>query len=405
MQTSDDIEDYEPSALGNWWASRKRITPKRITFADSLNVRIGLVLYGILIPILCHFMTFNRAPNAARWQSDEWTDKLSFVLSVKSGWPVFPFLIFAMICLGMVIYYGTDAFLKTWVRLGIFSGVFVCGWYLFAFSTTVLKSPLASLGLLLGAVIWLVVVHGCIWLMIFLVKKYKWAPAIIIVGFVVISFFTAVATEGQGLIALFFAPFLLSLILSTPLAFLAYLGVSIDILVRHIPARRFTLAQLMVWVTWLTAFATALRKTISLSFAEYSRLPLEPPEGCYVATAASKGYPAIVGSQSLPTETEQPAIINQQLAIFKATELTLRVISPAAHRWFRYFYNRLGPPAAKKLSGPLSATVAYLCLKPAEWLCRFVLRVLLGRSTFRLAKNLYLLRAKASAGLANVQES
>ena len=209
----------------------------------------------------------------------------------------------------------------------------------------------------------------------------------------------AVIGGAEGLSVLFFAPLLLLLILSTPLAFLVYLGVSIEILLRHAPARRFTLSQLMAWVTWLTAFAAALQKTIALSFAEYSQLPLNPPGGCYVATAAAKGHPAVVGSQSLPSATDQPAIVNQQLATFKAAELTLQAISPTAHRWFRFFYDRLGPRAAAKLRGPLSATAAYLCLKPAEWMCQIGLRILLGRSTYQLGKKLYHARADSTSDL------
>ena len=87
-------------------------------------------------------------------------------------------------------------------------------------------------------------------------------------------------------------------------------------------------------------------------------------------------------------------VVNAQLATFKAAELTLRAISPNGHRVFRFFYDRIGPRAAKMLCGPLLATAAYLCLKPAEWLCRIALRMLLGRKTFRLALQLYHLRAE-----------
>jgi len=385
MQTNSDNQEYEPSALATWLAYLKQIP-----FGDSLNVRIGLGVYGILLPT-------GGSPDPAEWQSGEWTDKLSFVLSGNCGWPVFPFLIFGMICMGMAICDETEAFTKTWVRLGIFSGVFVCGWYLFAFSSTVLSSPFSSLGLLLGAVIWLVVVHSVFWLLQAGIRNRTTAKHLVtFAGVVILILMIATAATGGGILAVFFLPFLILLILSTPLAFLVYLGMSIRILILHVPARRFTLSQLMVWVTWLTAFAAALQKTIALSFAEYSQLPLEPPENCYVATAASKGFPTIVGSQKLPTATDKPAIVNQQLAIFKAAELTLRAISPKTHCWFRYFYNRLGPLAAARLRDPLRATIAYLCLKPAEWLCRFVLQILLGRQTFQLAKNLYRARAKST---------
>ena len=392
MQTGSDIEEFEPSES----LTSPETLAELSNFGDSINVRVGLAVYGILLPIVCHFMTLGGPPEPARWQSGEWEAKLSFVLSGECGWPVFPLLIFAMICMAIVIYNETIAFSKAWVRLGIFSGVIICGWYLFAFSSTVFKSPFVSFGLLLGAAMWLVTVHGVIWMLIFSLKSFDLAPIILICGFIILLL--AAFVGGNGAMIIFVAPFSILLLLSTPLAFLAYLGMSIRILNQHAAARRFTLSQLMMWVTWFAAFVSAIQTTIKLSYAKYAQLPLEAPEDCYVATAASKGHPLIVGSQNLPTTTDQLMTVNQQLTIFKAAELALRAISPKAHLWFRFGYDRIGPLAAARLRSPLSATAAYLCLKPAEWLCRIVLRILLGRQTYKLAKQLYLARAEAVAG-------
>ena len=402
MQTSSDNDESEPNdVLARWQAAKKlgpKLKRKPPTFATSRNVRFGLGLYGVVVPVFCHLIPYGNAPDPALWQSGKWEDKLSFVLSVECGWPVLPFLIYAMLCMLMVTYDETYAFAKAWVRLGIFSGVFVSSWYLIAFSVSVFDNPVSSIGLLLAAGGWLLFAHGFIWFVATLSKIFDSFPLIlIIIGGGIISV-SAASGSTEALAGLFLWPIPVLLILSTPLAFIVYFGMSIRILKLHTPARRFTLSQLMVWVTWLTAFASALQKTISLSFDEYSRLPLQPPRGgdCYVATAASKGYPWIVKSQSLPSANNQPVIVNQQLATFKAAELTLRAISPKGHRLFRSVYNRLGPLAAAKLVGPLSATVAYLCLKPAEWLCRIVLRILLGRQAYRLAKTLYHARAEAA---------
>ena len=396
MQASSDSEKNEPSdALVTQVPLPKPSTP----FATSLNVQIGLGFYGILLPIVCHLFTALGAPSSAAWQSGKFEDKMSFVLSGECAWPTFLLLTFSMVSMGKVILDETDAISNAWVRLGIFSGVFVCGWYVYAFSLTEMHNSFSLFGLLLGAAIWLLVVHGGIWLIQFLFNRYD--P---IFGWVAVSIGTMIivltGANGSGP----FGAILLVLILSTPLAFLVYFWMSIRILMLHEPARRFTLSQLMAWVTWFSAYALALQKTIALSFAKYAELPLEAPENCYVATAASKGYPLIVGSQSLSTTTDQPMTVNQQLATFKAAELTLRAVSPQAHRMFRFVYNHLGPRAAAKLRGPVSATAAYLCLKPAEWLCRIVLRILLGHQTYKLSKELYRARAKQVAGLARVQD-
>ena len=369
--------------------SRDPKGPAPVPFEKSLNVRLGLAVYGILVPVVCLMMMPRDAPGN-KWQSGELPAKLAHVLTGECGWPILPFLFFSMVSLSMVIRNETWAFSKPWVRLGIFSGVIVCGYYLLAFSFTVMGGIHTLIGLLIGAIAWLLVVHGSIWFlptMIYLFDSNAILRGIVIVGGTLLLTITCVS----GVILL---PLILILFLSTPLAFLSYLGVSIRIFKLHNPARRFTIAQLMVWVTWLVVFMSALRQTIELSFAKYAQLPLKPQPECYVATAVANGYPHIVGSESLPTTTGQPMVVNAQLATFKAAELTLRAISPNGHRVFRFFYDRIGPRAAKMLCGPLLATAAYLCLKPAEWLCRIALRMLMGRKTFRLALQLYHLRAE-----------
>ena len=385
----DDKTDVQSSGFNE--VSDEALGPTGpVPFAKSLNARTGLAIYGIFVPIVCHFSTINHAPSPADWQSGQLTAKLSFVLSGECGWPIFPFLIFAMVCLAMVIRNETWAFAKPWVRFGIFSGVIVCGWYLLAFSVTAMGGIHTLIGLLIGAIAWLLVVHGSIWFlptMIYLFDSNAILRGIVIVGGTLLLTITCVS----GVILL---PLILILFLSTPLAFLSYLGVSIRIFKLHNSTRRFTIAQLMAWVTWLVVFMSALRQTIELSFAKYAQLPLEPSSECYVATAVANGYPRIVGSERLPTTTGQPMVVNAQLANFKAAELTLRAISPNGHRVFRFFYDRLGPCAAKMLRGRLLATAAYLCLKPAEWLCRITLRTLLGRKTLRLAQQMYHMRAK-----------
>ena len=402
MQANADNQEPESSDDFAIQLTPPKTTTTRSDFANLLNVRIGLTVYGIVLPVVCHFITAGGVPFSAEWQSGELIDKLSFVLSGQCGWPVFLLLVFNMFCMGKVIFDEAEAFSKAWVRLGIFSGVLICGWYLFAFSFTQLKSPYSSFGLLLGAALWLLVVHGGIRGLQLLTAKYEPASfaSVIIFGMIILFAVAVILTQGGA----FFLPIALALYLATPLAFLTYLGVSIRILVLHAPARRVTLSQLMAWVTWCSAFAMALQKTIALSFAKYSELPLQPPEDCYVATAASKGYPSIVGSQRLPAATGQQVIVNQQLATFKAAELMLRTVSPKTHRAVRQFYDWLGPIAAAKLRGSRSATVAYLCLKPAEWLCRIVLRILLGHRTYQLTKKLYLARAKVT-GFARVLDS
>ena len=391
-----EISDSEQADIAPNQDSPAVEAPKTTAFADSINVRIGLGFYGILLPIACNLIALGGLPEQPEWQSGEFSDKLGFVLQGQCGWPIFPFLIFAMVCLGVVIRNEANAFAKAWVRIGIFSGVFVCGWYLFAFSVSLMGGWVAMIGLTLVAAFWLVVFHGVIWVLQAQSTRWDWLPAAVTIAVIGLIFTCLVIAGIDGPFAIIGLPIMGALIFSTPLAFLVYLGASIRILTLHTPARRFTLSQLMIWVTWFATFVSAVRSTIKLSYEEYLKLPLEPPDNCYVATAASKGYPGMVGSQNLPAFADQSVVVNQQLATFKAAELALRAVWPSGHRAFRYFYNRLGPRAAAMLRGPLIATAAYLSLKPAEWLCGIVLRTLLGRETFQLSKKLYLGRVQSN---------
>ena len=354
-----------------------------------LAVSIVIWTYGVVVPIFCHLLTIKDPPQAPEWQSGELSDKLGFVLSGPCGWPMYPLLGFAIYCLSRVMINEGNAS-KRWIRFGVISGIPVTAWYLFAFG----EGVVGAFKLLFAATVGVAIVVGLYLGYRLLLQKYddKNVNGVVFVSLGLLLAISGIATHG----AMFFAPFIISLVFSTPLAFLVYLGMSIRLLRAH-RFDRFSIAELLGGMTWLGALLGALRASIMLSIAEYSKLPLEPPEGCYIATAAAKGYPAIVGSQQLPAVAGEPVFVNAQLTTFKTAELALRAVFPFAHRTLRFFYNRIGPRLAAVLGSPVAASLAYLTLKPAEWFCRFGLRMMLGRKTLAKASRLYFDRAKAAA--------
>jgi hypothetical protein len=80
-----------------------------------------------------------------------------------------------------------------------------------------------------------------------------------------------------------------------------YLGMSLRLAWRYPRAPRYRLIQLMAVVTWLGAFFAACRWAVERSLAEYAKLPVSNPGGCYVASAAARGHPWLVGSWSVLT--------------------------------------------------------------------------------------------------------
>jgi hypothetical protein len=126
---------------------------------------------------------------------------------------------------------------------------------------------------------------------------------------------------------------------------------------------------------WLTFCINAPFWVASIwqSFRTYDQLPDEPPS-CFVVTAASRGHPSLVGPFTQITRRGQLRMVNDQLLTFWELEKTWSQRSPRSHRLFRCLYNRLGPRLASCLKNPWLADLAYLCLKPLEWLARRALR-------------------------------
>jgi hypothetical protein len=137
---------------------------------------------------------------------------------------------------------------------------------------------------------------------------------------------------------------------------------------------RFRTLQLMGVLSWLAAFLAACRWSIVKSLETYAQLPVESPGGCYIASAAAYGHPALVASESVLAAGGGTVRVNRQLRVLKAAELAMIAVTPPLHRAARWIYNRIGPVVARRLVNPYLADLAYLAFKPAEWASCLVLR-------------------------------
>ena len=324
----------------------------------SLPVRIAIILIGIALPIACLFLTISYPPFGPLWQSGALGDKLAFVLTLPCGWPMQPLLAFAMTCLGFVIFNEDWAASKWWVRFGLYTGVPVTTWYALIFGWTVGPGNGAGVAFvgMLGIVL-LMLIYG-VYRGIRLIHEtvefgIVWLAGSVVALLLGIGVLASVAGAGD-IIFVFFISLLVPAYCATSWAFIVYLGMSLRIFFVY-RRQRFGLAEMMGWMAWISAFVAAIRWSVILSMHEYSKLPLEEPDNCYVATAAAKGYPKIVKSIPLVLSDENVFIINQQLSTFKAAELAMRVVSPSAHRIVRIVYDRVGPnrraPVANAVAG------------------------------------------------------
>jgi hypothetical protein len=109
-----------------------------------------------------------------------------------------------------------------------------------------------------------------------------------------------------------------------------------------------------------------------LSKIIYSKLQdTRVPDDCFVVTAASRGHDGIVGARTSVLHKGRRIMANEQLQTFWAFEAQWKSRAPRSHRLFRFCYNRIGPPVARCVRGPLIADAVYLLLKPLERLARF----------------------------------
>ncbi|MEK6237175.1 MAG: hypothetical protein N2C14_20900, partial [Planctomycetales bacterium] len=184
-------------------------------------------------------------------------------------------------------------------------------------------------------------------------------------------------------LAFFGVPLSLLIVPATPSsAFAAYLWTSVW-LFRTTGKPQISLAQAF-WVTvWFGGYFAMWRQALQLMLIEYSELSIKPMrDDCYVATAAANGHARFVGAKSTVFANGETAPVNDQPRHLKCGELALKAAAPRLHRLIRRAYDFLGPRLAKRLAHPILADLAYLALKPAEWLVRATLHVLLPDLSF-----------------------
>lgn len=366
---------------------------------DKLSWLVWLAIgyAGAAIPFFCHVSTLAGAPDAPSWQSGDLHDQIGFVLGAPSSLMLYPMMVYSIVSLSLLLwreerFAGNDV-----VRFGIFSGLPVAAWYsialgIIAFDVPALLHPQMlsvfvgwGVGVVTPFVLW-AAYRGIVWLQAKL--RIPWGAILVLL--VVVPLISAAVLSGVGGVVAFpLSVFFLSAVFAPYWCFDAYLAMTLRLLWRYPRPARFTMMQLMAAMSWLAAFLAACRWSVILSLEQYSELPVDPPGGCYIATAASRGHPRFVGSRTIPTHNGASRQVNRQLAVLKAGELALRALAPKLHSRLRAFYDRVGPPIARRLQQPVPADLAYVGLKPVEWGTNLLLISLLGEERHRIDR-LYL---------------
>lgn len=320
------------------------------------------IFYAVFLLIIPAFSFWAVEAIKPEWQSGD-RDAYVPLLMLPEAAIVFLILIaYSIVCYLLLLFYS-DRFAKFFaVRLGIYTGVFLALQYTILLGAYLFYNA-NSLAILL---VW--------FLPLYLPKLYRveivktvlsfirpWMIAVLLIAYAVIVAFI----RNQAFTPLFLV--FLGLIASGPFwSFLMAMQASIWLLNYH--ETNFTLPRGLGIAAWLASFIVAWRYDILKMYELYAQLPPVPPPDCYIATAAAQGHANFVGSKPVQLANGKSMQVNRQLQIFKCAELALLAVAPKIHKPLRKTYDVIGKPLAHNIQNPFLADIAYLSLKPVEWI-------------------------------------
>lgn len=338
-------------------------TPVTLPFPEQPWGRILYGLFVTIMPILSFWATELVRPE---WQDGRLSSHLILLLSPKASLYFFPLLAFSVSSY-LFLLIAPDRFSRSFiVQIGIFTGVVLA----FHFSVLVLTSSFDSYFYILLP----------IWLSTFIIPRlYRWAVTrwnASNVLFLLLGLTAAIVVLGTLVIkgGLLMFP-LIFLIAAAPFwSFLIAWRTSIWLLMNQ--DAPLTLLSGSALIGWGTVYILAWRYDILRMFELYAALPKVQPN-CYIATAAAQGHPCFVGSSTVLHANGKSIQVNGQLQRLKGAELALMAVRPQMHAMLRTIYDGAGKALARRLKNPFVADIAYLSLKPFEWISYFVLKRLL----------------------------
>jgi hypothetical protein len=360
--------------------------PKRAT-------RFAYFYAGIFTPLVCFLATAAIGhPAGDTWQSGNFDVYASLMLTARAGWPFYPLLLYCMVAIGCYAVREEPADERFWVRLGLYGGAILAWQYVFLvyFAGSlnsvsrdlpfVLVCLMVMIPIATGLGIILSLLGG---LLLELAETIGWLKSIAACGLPALLLVALIAAGDFASMEPVLACTILFVGVPGPIfAALAFSLAAYQVAVA--PGRyRFRISHLLAGTGWAAAHLAAWRKSMDLAIEAYNKLPTDPPQ-CYVCTAAVRGHARFVGSRPVAAPDGRIASVNDQLQTLKAAELALAIATPRFHRRLRRLYNHIGPPIARRLRNPWLADAAYVSLKPAEWLARFVLRRVLRVEAARI---------------------
>jgi hypothetical protein len=106
----------------------------------------------------------------------------------------------------------------------------------------------------------------------------------------------------------------------------------------------------------------------------------------YLCTAAARGHKRIVKPIRKGLRGKTEIIVNRQLCVANAFEELLQEKTPRFRRLVRRIYDAIGCPIARRIRTPLAADIAYIIIKPLEWIMTLILYIVEVKPENRIAR-------------------
>jgi len=330
----------------------------------------GRVLYGMFVTIMPVFSFASVQLLKPEWQSGKLSDYIVLLLFPEASWLFLVLLAYSVVSYVLVLL-SPNRYARSFViRFGVYTGTLLALQYSLL-SGLFLQDDSSNPFFLL---LW-------IFPMIF-VPIHRWAARrwnartvnslllLLAVGILIVS----ALVQGNPSLIIFF-PFVLLAIAAPFWSFLLAVRTSFWMFKNY--ETGLSLPRGLGLTAWIAVYAAAWRLDILKMYELYAALPPQPPPDCYIATAAAKGHPQIVGSWLVQRADGQAIYVNKQLQILKCAELGLWAVQPRLHGALREAYDVIGKPLAKKLQNPFLADTAYLLLIPWTWAARWGLKMVI----------------------------
>lgn len=326
----------------------------------------GRVAYAVFVTAMPVFSFWAVQLLRPEWQTGELRSYITLLLFPEASLLFFPLFAYSIICYLLLLLAAarySEAFV---IRFGVYTGILLALHY----SIVVLVYSFSSFAYLV-VLTW---IFPFVFLLIYRRAVARWTALkvnkvlfILIPGALLVS--TALTRGG----ALFFV--LVALLMAAPFwSLLLAIQASIWLIKNH--ETKFTLPRGLGLTAWVAAYIAAWRFDILKMYELYAALPPTPPTDCYIATAAARGHRQFVHSWTVPCLDGRSIQVNVQLQRLKCAELAMLAINPRLHGFLRGIYNRAGKVLARCIQKPLFADVAYMLLKPWEWMAESLLKII-----------------------------